>query len=278
MRDILRKAKPQRLEDLIALNALYRPGPLRGGVVDDYIARKHGRVEIKYELPQMEPSSRRPTASSPTRSRSCASPASWPGFTLGQADVLRQAMGKKDAAKMQAAARRASSSGCRARGIPEKKATKIFELMEYFAGYGFNKSHSTDLRAARVPDGVSQGELPAALHGGAADDRIAEHRQGRAVPRRVPRARRAALELRGVAKSYGSGRARSEVLTDIDLTIADGGVRGHRRLLRQRQDDHGSTCSPRRAWPRRTPAKCSKAGSRCAGRGPTAASCSRAIR
>src|SRR4029079_4850571 len=55
MRDTLRKAKPQCLEDLIALNALYRPGPLRGGVVDDYIARKHGRVEIKYELPQMEP-------------------------------------------------------------------------------------------------------------------------------------------------------------------------------------------------------------------------------
>ncbi len=55
MRETLRKAKPQCLEDLIALNALYRPGPLRGGVVDDYIARKHGRVEVKYELPQMEP-------------------------------------------------------------------------------------------------------------------------------------------------------------------------------------------------------------------------------
>jgi DNA polymerase III subunit alpha len=69
MRDTLRKAKPQRLEDLIALNALYRPGPLRGGVVDDYIARKHGRVDIKYELPQLEPILPRPTASSPTRNR-----------------------------------------------------------------------------------------------------------------------------------------------------------------------------------------------------------------
>ena len=69
MREILRRAKPQRLDDLIAMNALYRPGPLKGGMVDDYINRKAGRSEVKYELPRSSRSSRTPTASSPTRNR-----------------------------------------------------------------------------------------------------------------------------------------------------------------------------------------------------------------
>jgi len=142
MRDTLRKAKPQCLEDLIALNALYRPGPLRGGVVDDYIARKHGRVEIKYELPQMEPVLRETYGVIAYQEQVMRLASELAGFSMGQADQLRRAMGKKDAAKMQAQ-RDAFLSGCRERGIPEKKARRIFEFIEYFAGYGFNKSHST---------------------------------------------------------------------------------------------------------------------------------------
>src|SRR4030095_1698217 len=142
MRDTLRKAKPQCLEDLIALNALYRPGPLRGGVVDDYIARKHGRVEVKYDLPQMEPLLRETYGVIAYQEQVMRLASELAGFTLGQADELRRAMGKKDAAKMQAQ-RDSFINGCRTRGIPEKKATKLFELIEYFAGYGFNKSHST---------------------------------------------------------------------------------------------------------------------------------------
>jgi DNA polymerase-3 subunit alpha len=142
MRDTLRKAKPQCLEDLIALNALYRPGPLRGGVVDDYIARKHGRVEIKYELAQMEPVLKETYGVIAYQEQVMRLASELAGFTLGHADELRRAMGKKDAAKMQAQRDR-FMQGCRERGIPEKKATRIFELMEFFAGYGFNKSHST---------------------------------------------------------------------------------------------------------------------------------------
>ena len=142
MRDTLRKAKPQCLEDLIALNALYRPGPLRGGVVDDYIARKHGRVDIKYELPQMEPVLRETYGVIAYQEQVMRLASELAGFTLGHADELRRAMGKKDAAKMQAQRDR-FMQGCKERGIPEKKATRIFELMEFFAGYGFNKSHST---------------------------------------------------------------------------------------------------------------------------------------
>jgi DNA polymerase-3 subunit alpha len=142
MRETLRKARPQCLEDLIALNALYRPGPLRGGVVDDYIARKHGRVEVKYDLPQMEPLVRETYGVIAYQEQVMRIASELAGFTLGQADELRRAMGKKDAAKMQAQ-RDTFVQGCVARGIPEKKATRLFELIEYFAGYGFPKAHST---------------------------------------------------------------------------------------------------------------------------------------
>jgi DNA polymerase-3 subunit alpha len=142
MRETLRKARPQVLEDLIALNALYRPGPLRGGVMDDYIARRHGRVEIKYELPQMEATLKESYGVIAYQEQVMRLASDLGGFTLGQADVLRKAMGKKDAEVMQAQRER-FVRGCTSRGIAEKKATKIFDLMEYFAGYGFNKSHAT---------------------------------------------------------------------------------------------------------------------------------------
>jgi DNA polymerase-3 subunit alpha len=142
MRDTLRKAKPVCLEDLIALNALYRPGPLRGGVVDDYINRKHGRVEIKYELPIMEPVLRETYGVIAYQEQVMRLASELAGFTLGEADELRRAMGKKDAAKMQATRDR-FMRGCAERGIPEKKAKTVFEFIEFFAGYGFNKSHST---------------------------------------------------------------------------------------------------------------------------------------
>jgi DNA polymerase III subunit alpha len=142
MRETLRKAKPHCLEDLIALNALYRPGPLRGGVVDDYIARKHGRVDITYELPQLEPVLRDTYGVIAYQEQVMRLASELAGFTMGEADLLRKAMGKKDSAVMQAQRQR-FVEGCVLRGIPRKKASKIFDLMEYFAGYGFNKSHST---------------------------------------------------------------------------------------------------------------------------------------
>jgi DNA polymerase-3 subunit alpha len=142
MRDTLRKAKPQQLEDLIALNALYRPGPLRGGVVDDYINRRHGRVEIKYELPQMESVLKESYGVIAYQEQVMRLASELAGFTLGEADLLRKAMGKKSATVMQAQRER-FINGAKARGVPEKKAVKVFDLMEYFAGYGFNKSHSS---------------------------------------------------------------------------------------------------------------------------------------
>src|SRR3982750_3506235 len=142
MRDILRKAKPQRLEDLIALNALYRPGPLRSGMVDDFIARKQGRTEVKYELPQLEPVLSSTYGVIAYQEQVMRIAAELAGFTLGEADILRKAMGKKKADVMQKM-RAKFVEGAKKRGITDKKATHIFDLMEHFAGYGFNKSHST---------------------------------------------------------------------------------------------------------------------------------------
>jgi DNA polymerase-3 subunit alpha len=142
MRDILRKAKPQTLDDLIALNALYRPGPLRSGMVDDFIARKGGKVEIKYELPQLEPILRETYGVIAYQEQVMGIARALAGFTLGEADILRRAMGKKNPEVM-AKQRGKFVEGARTHGIHEKKAGPIFDLMEHFAGYGFPKAHST---------------------------------------------------------------------------------------------------------------------------------------
>ena len=142
MREILRRAKPQRLEDLIAMNALYRPGPLKGGMVDDYINRKAGRSQVKYDLPSLEPILADTYGVIAYQEQVMRMASVVAGFTMGQSDVLRKAMGKKDP-KVMAKQREAFMSGALAKNVNEKKASKIFELMEFFAGYGFNKSHST---------------------------------------------------------------------------------------------------------------------------------------
>src|SRR4051812_24613297 len=142
MRDILRKAKPQRLDDLIALNALYRPGPLRSGMVDDYIARKQGKTEVKYELPELEPVLADTYGVIAYQEQVMRISNVLAGFSLGEADLLRKAMGKKNPDVM-AKMRGTFVAGAKAKGHSEKKAAHIFDLMEHFAGYGFNKSHST---------------------------------------------------------------------------------------------------------------------------------------
>jgi DNA polymerase III subunit alpha len=142
MRDILRKAKPHTLEDLIALNALYRPGPLRSGMVDDYIARRQGKTEVKYELPQLEPILRETYGVIAYQEQVMRIARELGGFTLGEADILRKAMGKKNPEVM-ARQRGKFVDGARANRVNEKKAGQIFDLMEHFAGYGFPKAHST---------------------------------------------------------------------------------------------------------------------------------------
>ncbi|MBI2821310.1 MAG: DNA polymerase III subunit alpha [Acidobacteria bacterium] len=141
MRDILRRLRPDRFEDLIALNALYRPGPIQGGMIDEYIKRRHGKIEVKYELPQLEEILKETYGVIVYQEQVMQVASKLAGFSLGEADLLRRAMGKKKADVMQAQ-RDKFITGAVANGINEKKAVRIFDLMEQFASYGFNKSHS----------------------------------------------------------------------------------------------------------------------------------------
>ncbi|HXW18533.1 MAG TPA: DNA polymerase III subunit alpha, partial [Candidatus Acidoferrales bacterium] len=141
MRDILRRYQPTRLEDLTALNALYRPGPIQGGMIDDFIARKHGRKNVTYDLPELEEILSETWGVILYQEQVMRIANRLAGFSLGQADILRKAMGKKNKEEM-AAQRQRFLAGCAERKVPAKKAEKIFNLMEEFAGYGFNKSHS----------------------------------------------------------------------------------------------------------------------------------------
>jgi DNA polymerase III subunit alpha len=141
MRDILRRYQPTRLEDLTALNALYRPGPIQGGMIDDFIARKHGKKQVTYDLPALEEILSETWGVILYQEQVMQIANRLAGFSLGDADLLRRAMGKKKPEEM-AAQREKFLAGCAARKVPQKKAEKIFDLMAEFAGYGFNKSHS----------------------------------------------------------------------------------------------------------------------------------------
>ncbi len=141
MRDILRRYQPTRLEDLTALNALYRPGPIQGGMIDDFIARKHGKKKVTYDLPELQEILAETWGVILYQEQVMQIANRLAGFSLGDADLLRRAMGKKKHEEM-AAQREKFVTGCIARKVPQKKAEKIFDLMAEFAGYGFNKSHS----------------------------------------------------------------------------------------------------------------------------------------
>src|SRR5271169_4837049 len=141
MRDVLRRYKPTAVEDLTALNALYRPGPIQGGMIDDFIDRKWGRKKIEYELPELETMLKETLGVIVYQEQVMQIANRLAGYSLGEADLLRRAMGKKNAEEM-AKQRQRFVKGALDRGFPEKKIEKIFDLMEQFAGYGFNKSHS----------------------------------------------------------------------------------------------------------------------------------------
>ncbi len=141
MRDVLRRYKPTAVEDLTALNALYRPGPIQGGMIEDFIERKWGRKKIEYELPELETILKETLGVIVYQEQVMQIANRLAGYSLGEADLLRRAMGKKDPEAM-AKQRQRFLQGAAERNFPTKKVEKIFDLMEQFAGYGFNKSHS----------------------------------------------------------------------------------------------------------------------------------------
>ncbi len=139
MRDILRRYRPDRIGDLVALNALYRPGPM--GMIDDFVERKHGRREVVYDLPEMKEILEETYGVMVYQEQVTRIANRLAGYTLGEADLLRRAMGKKKPEEM-AKQRARFIDGAKANGHPPRKIEKIFDLMEKFAGYGFPKAHS----------------------------------------------------------------------------------------------------------------------------------------
>ena len=141
MRELLRGLKPSRFEDIVALVALFRPGPLKSGMVDDFIERKEGRAEVSYLLPQVEPILRSTHGVILYQEQVMQIARELAGYSLGGADVLRKAMGKKLPEEM-ARERAAFVSGATRRGVDPRVANSLFDLMEHFAEYGFNRAHS----------------------------------------------------------------------------------------------------------------------------------------
>ena len=139
MRDVLRRYQPNSIEHLTALNALYRPGPM--GMIDDFIERKQERRKIEYELPELQEILQETLGVFVYQEQVMQAATKLAGYSLGEADLLRRAMGKKKPEEM-AAQRERFVQGAKQRGFPPKKIEKIFDLMAQFAEYGFNKSHS----------------------------------------------------------------------------------------------------------------------------------------
>ncbi len=141
MKELIQKLQPDSFDEIIALVALYRPGPLQSGMVDDYVARKHGRQAVVYPHPALEPILK-PTYGIVLYQEQVMQIAQvLAGYTMGSADLLRRAMGKKKHEEM-AKQRAIFSNGAQELGVDAKIATYVFDLIEKFAGYGFNKSHS----------------------------------------------------------------------------------------------------------------------------------------
>jgi DNA polymerase III subunit alpha len=142
MRDLLRKLKPTTLSDVVALISLYRPGPMGSGMLDEFVARKHARSKIKFDHPLLEPILKDTYGIIVYQEQVMQIAQALAGYTPGEADVLRKAMGKKIPEIMEQQ-REFFMTGARKKGVDKKIAEKIFDLMVQFGGYGFNKSHAS---------------------------------------------------------------------------------------------------------------------------------------
>ncbi len=141
IKDVLRRLQPTKFEDIVAVNALYRPGPLGSGMVDDYIERRHGREQITYIFPDLESILQETYGVIVYQEQVMKIASTIGGYSLGEADILRRAMGKKKPEEM-AKQQSIFIERAKTRGFNKAKAKELFDLMAYFAGYGFNKSHS----------------------------------------------------------------------------------------------------------------------------------------
>ena len=164
MRDLIKRMRPDQFDDLVALVALFRPGPLQSGMVDDFINRKHAtnKADIDYLHPDLQPVLEETYGVILYQEQVMQIAQVLAGYTLGGADLLRRAMGKKKPEEM-AKQREIFVDGATERGVADATATRIFDLMEKFAGYGFNKSHSAAYAVLSYQTGYLKAHYPAAF-------------------------------------------------------------------------------------------------------------------
>ena len=213
MKDLIRRLKPDSIDDITALVALYRPGPLQSGAVDQYVDRKHGRAPVTYPHPSLEKVLETTYGVMLYQEQVMSGAQELAGFSLGQADLLRRAMGKKKPEEM-AEMRSMFLDGTRAQGVDDGISNGIFDQMEKFAGYAFNKAHSagyalltyqTAWLKAHYPAHFMSAVLSADMH---VTDKVVElvdeaHRMGLVV--RPPSLNESAYRFRAVRQEEGSG-------------------------------------------------------------------------
>jgi hypothetical protein len=189
MKELIERLQPDCFEDIVALLALFRPGPLQSGMVDNFVNRKRGREKISYPDPQYQHPSLQPILQ-PTygiilyQEQVMQIAQVLAGYTLGGADVLRRAMGKKDPKEM-AKQRAVFEAGANAKGVDGDLAIRIFDLVEKVRRLRLQQVALGGVRAGVLPDGVAQDALPGALHGRRDEFRTRQHRQDRGVRGRL---------------------------------------------------------------------------------------------
>jgi len=186
MKDVVRRLKPERFDEISAILALYRPGPMESGMIEEFVECKHGRREVAYDHPWLEPVLKETYGAIIYQEQVMQIAQVIAGYSLGGADLLRRAMGKKKKEAMDVE-RPKFVAGCSSKGIDEALATRIFDKMEKFAGYGFNKSHSIAYAAitfrtaylkAHYPVAYNAALLTNEIDGGKADEKIPAYMLG----------------------------------------------------------------------------------------------------
>ena len=209
--ELLRKLKPDCFEDIVAAVALYRPGPLGSGMVDDFVKRKHGQTAVEYPHPNLEEILRETYGVIVYQEQVMRIASILAGFSLGQADLLRRAMGKKKESEMKRM-REVFMEGAQKNKVDAQKAESIFDLMAYFAGYGFNKSHSAAYAVLTFQTAYLKKHYPAAF---LAAMLTSEAHKTDKVVRYVLEARRMGLEVLPPDVSE----------SDHDFTLVENGIR-----------------------------------------------------
>ena len=210
MREWLRKLKPTELNDLIAMNALYRPGPMEN--IPTYIARKHGEEEVEYPHPMLEDILKPTYGIAVFQEQVMQMAQKLAGFTLGEADILRRAMGKKKQ-KLMTKQRNKFVRGCAEENdIPEDEANRLFDIINEFAGYGFNKSHSAAYSIVAYQTAFLKAHFPAEFLAAAMTNEIGNNDKLTVV---LDEARRMGIEV--LPPSINT--------SDVHFTVEDGAIR-----------------------------------------------------